>query len=77
MRVLVPGFPVLWQAIPAVYRPSFGGDERYFAFLSTVRTNGLCHCPGPVEPSPKTSVIHFHYLCSYYPAGKRVSGMYI
>jgi len=35
-KKLVPGAPVFGQALLAVHRPSLGGLERYFTFLSAV-----------------------------------------
>ena len=43
---LEPGFPVLGEAVAAIYRPALGRLERNFTFLSTVRTGCLCHFAG-------------------------------
>jgi hypothetical protein len=33
---LVPGFPVLWQAVPAIYRPALCRLEWHFAFFAAI-----------------------------------------
>jgi hypothetical protein len=35
-KKLVPGLPVLWQAVTAINRSSLGRFERYFAVFTTV-----------------------------------------
>jgi hypothetical protein len=60
LSILIPGLPVLGEAILAVYRPVLAGLERHFTFFFTVRTNRLVHLSWASEaPSaPKSTVSH-------------------
>ena len=50
-----------------VDRPSFRGLEWYFAFFSTVRTNGFSHCSWPVKVSI-THFLHFFFFINHTSA---------
>ena len=40
---LEPGFPVLRETVPAVYRAAFSGFERHFTLFAAVGAGGLEH----------------------------------
>jgi len=48
---LEPGFPVLREAVTAIYRAAFGRLERNFAFFSAVWTGAFCHFTRAAEVS--------------------------
>jgi hypothetical protein len=82
---LVPGLPVLREAVLAIYRPAFGRLEGYFALLLAFRTCGLMHFSGTeVPPAAKSVVIHFNFsykiltkiFCKILKASLVYKGMY-
>jgi hypothetical protein len=69
---LKPWLPVLWKAIPAIYRPALCGLERYFAFISTIGTSCLVHFSWASEASSalKSTVSHLIFSCSLTATNK-------
>jgi hypothetical protein len=72
---LEPGFPVLREAVLAIYRPAFGRLEGYFALLLAVRTGRLMHFSWTeVPPAAESVIIHFNF--SYKILNKKYSAAY-
>lgn len=58
INILEPWLPVLGEAFLAIYRPAFGGLERYFTLYLAVGANGLVHLSWASEtPSASKSTV--------------------
>jgi hypothetical protein len=82
---LIPGLPVLGEAVIAKYRPAFGRLEGYFALFAAVGTRCFGHFSGTeIAPAAKSVVIHFNFpnkilikiFCKVLKASHLYKGMF-
>jgi hypothetical protein len=82
---LIPGLPVLGEAVIAKYRPAFGRLEGYFALFAAVGTLCFGHFSGTeIAPAAKSVVIHFNFpnkilikiFCKVLKASHLYKGMF-